>query len=527
MKEIKSLVFLELRAFMGINKIIHSKDSKEKRTLSTRLIAWLILLGMLCSYMSALAIGLCELKLSSLVPAYLTLVSTMVVMLFSFLAAGSRIFGQKGYDIIASMPIKTSSVVISRFIAMYIENLIFSLAIMISGTVAYGISQKPHWSFYVISTVGACFIPAIPLVISSLFGTLLFAVTSRMKKKSMMQSFISVFLVVGIMAISFGAEGFTKNFSDEQFSNLAKTLGDAIKKFYPPALWLNTAILNKNILMLLLFSCVSIGVIALAVFLVSLCFKSIMHKMMRISAKHNYKLQKTQSRGLLKALYFKEAKRYFSSAVYVTNTIIGPIMGAVLSVALCIFGIDKAQASLPIALDIKPMLSFALSSVLCMMTTTSCSISMEGKQFEFIKSLPIPTRTWLNSKMLFNISLILPFYAVSAVALSIATKPSPMELVWIIVIPLCIMLFSVVFGIFVNLRMYRFDWQHEAEVVKQSIPAMLGGFAPFIVSIGFGAGVMFIPERFANIAHLAICLILLAVTAIMYITNNKKKIEKL
>ncbi len=63
--------------------------------------------------------------------------------------------------------------------------------------------------------------------------------------------------------------------------------------------------------------------------------------------------------------------------------------------------------------------------------TTSCtSISMEGKQFWVIKSLPIPTKALLDSKITLNLGLMLPFYLISLAAIAIAVKPGLLELLW-------------------------------------------------------------------------------------------------
>ncbi len=265
----------------------------------------------------------------------------------------------------------------------------------------------------------------------------------------------------------------------------------------------------------------------LTVYIVSVNFNTIAGKLLNFTAKHNYKISKMQSRGLIKSLYIRELKRYFASSIYVTNTVIGPILGTIASVSICFIDIDTVKMSLPLNVNVNSIAPFVFSAIFTMMTTTSVSISMEGKQFWVVKSLPIPAKALLDSKVLLNLSLMLPFYTVSQVALCIALKPNAVQLIWQILVPILIMLFVTVFGITVNLKFHSFDWEKEETVVKQSLPAALGGFAGFFLCIILGAVVFAVPSDYENLAKAVICLVLLTVTAALYKNNIRKNLAEL
>ncbi len=524
MSEIRTLLFLELRSLYSINKYLYTKDRKAKKRYQLLSIAWIYLICMVFFYVGGMVYGMCNLGLSDIVLAYLVVLASLLILAFGIFKAGNRIFGQKGYDILASMPLKSSSIVISRFLSLYVEDLIFSLIIMLPGITVYCCCQKPDLVFYLFAVIGTVFIPAIPLVISTLFGTIVFAISARMKSKSMVQTVLMVALVVGVMLGSFSMGGVSENFTLEQLSDFAQTIGDSFERIYPPAMWFNTALIKSSALSIALFVIASAVLMAVTIIIVCINFHSIVSRLLNITAKHNYKIGTMESRGLLKSLYFREAKRYFSSSIYVTNTIIGPIMGTIMSVALCIVGMDAIKGYLPDGIDVNGFLPFVIAAVFCMMTTTSTAISMEGKQFWIVKSMPIPTKTLLDSKILLNLSLMLPFYILSEIALVIAVRPDIIELMWLLVIPAALMIFSVVFGITVNLKFHSFDWEKEETVVKQSLPAMLGGFAGMLISMLFGGVLFLIPIQYGNIAKLCICVLLLVCTVYLYNKNNTKNL---
>ncbi len=523
MTDIKTLLLLELRSFYGINKFLHTKDIKEKKRFKSLSIIWVFLIAMVFVYVGGLVYGLCTLGLAEIVPSYLVVISGAIIVFFGMFTAGNRIFALKGYDVLVSLPIKSAAVVISRFLGHYIADLILAAVIMLPGFAVYGYCIKPNLLFYVMAVFITVFVPAIPLVIATLFGTVITALTSGMKKKSLAQSIFSVLLVIGVMVLSFSAEGFTKNLTAEQFKDLAVTVGSALKEVYPPVILVSSAF-SGNIVSMLIYAAVSVVITLAAVFVISKNFDFIVHRLLNFKAGHNYKVGKMESRSILKALWQREAKRYFASSIYVTNTIIGPILATIMAVALCFMGLDSITAEFPDNIDIVSVLPFVYSAVFCMANTSSVSVSMEGKQFNVVKSLPITSKQLFDSKILFNLSLMLPFFAVSQTALFIATKPTLMQFVWQLILPIFIMLFAVVFGITVNLKFHSFDWENEVTVVKQSTASALGGFAgPFLSGI-LGVAAFLVPNRFSDILKAVMCLILFAVTAALYKHNNRKKL---
>ncbi len=513
MKEFLTLCALELRSFYGINKFRHTKDKKEKNRFRLLAVAIVYLILLAVGYVGALVFGLCSAGLGSIVIPYLTVLASMLVLAFGIFKAGHMIFGSKGYDILASMPIRPRSIVLSRFVAMYIEDAFLTTVIFLPGTAVYAFLQSPGALFYLTVTVGALFIPAIPLVISTLIGTLITAISSRMKRKSLVQIVLSVALIVGALISSFSFP----EVDPEKLAEIAENIGEMLVKVYPPAGWLADGLLGMA-----LFAAVSVAFMAVCIFVTSKIFAGVMRGLATVSAKHDYKISALESRGVLKALYIREFKRYFSSSIYVTNTIVGPIIGTIASGAICFVGMETVTASIPF--EIGRLIPFAIAGIFCMMTTSSISISMEGKQIWAVKSLPIPAKTWLDSKILLNLSLMLPFYIISEVFLIIALRPYVIELLWLILIPALLMLFSTVFGITVNLKIHSFDWEKEEQIVKQSASAALGGFAGFFLAAVLGAAVFIIPFSYTEIA---VCVLLTIGTWVLYCNNNKAKIEEL
>jgi ABC-2 type transport system permease protein len=194
------------------------------------------------------------------------------------------------------------------------------------------------------------------------------------------------------------------------------------------------------------------------------------------------------------ALYRRERKRYFASGIYVTNTILSPIMAVLLAVGLMVIGKDALVLPAPLSLDLVGAVPFLLGTVLSMMPIAAVSVSMEGKQFWVAQTLPLSTREILDAKLLWNFTLLAPGYLISEILLTIALRPTPVALLWQWLIPLCFTVLSVVFALRIDLSWCRFDWEKEQTVVKQSASAAIGGLVPTLVGLLLSLPAMLLPR---------------------------------
>ncbi len=315
MNEIKLLTLLELRSLYGINKYRHTKDKKEKRRYIALATASTLLIVMICFYVGALVYGLCSLNLSDIVPAYLTMIAALLIFMFGIFKTGSTLFSPKGYDLLTSMPLRPMSVILSRFLRMYTEELLLTLLIFLPGTILYGICVRPNILFYLITLFGILLIPAIPLVLSTIFGTLVTAISSRMKHKSLTQTFLMLVFLILILVGSFVMGNSAETYTPEVLTNFAATVGNTITSIYPPAAWLGNIIVSQNIPALLLFLGVSILPMSLTILTVSKNYLTISRRLFSTMARHSYQMETLKTCTLLKTLYLRELKRYFSSSI--------------------------------------------------------------------------------------------------------------------------------------------------------------------------------------------------------------------
>ena len=527
MKQIKTLTKLQLQNLYGLNVFRYTKDKKKKNTTIALGFVYALLVVMVAFYIGGAAFAYTYLGMEEIVPAYLIMLASIVILTFAIFKAGSVIFQENAYDILCSLPVSQTAIVVSRFLRMYVEHLLLTLVVMIPGTAVYGVMIKPSVSFYLIGVVVTVFIPLIPITIATFLGALVTAVTARMKHKSI----VSAVLSIGLVGMLFGSMGqvetLEENFTIEMLQNMSAIVTQAIESVYPPAIWLGNAMVKGDILTGLLCVLGGLAAFALTMALISVRFYEICRALYSTHAKHDYQMEQLKTTSVLGTLYKREWKRYFASSIYVQNTIVGPVMALIFAGAVLGVGLDTVQQTMEIPIDISGCVPILLAGIFAVMTTTCTSISMEGKEWWIVKSLPIRTKDLLDGKLLFGLSLYLPFWAVAEILLIIAMKPGFMDLVWLILLPLILIVFSQVFGLTMNLKMPVFDWENEIQIVKQSASAALGGLGGFVIILVCMVPVLLVPAEYKNLLNGVLCIVFAGVTWILYNKNNKVNLQEL
>ena len=149
LKQIQKLTALQLCNLFGINEARYTKDKKKKDNFILLTLAWILVGAMILAYIALLSFGMIEVGMSEILPMYLYMITSLIILIFSFFKAGGVIFQMKNFEILLSLPVSKTAVVISRFLSMYTTNMFMSLLIMLPGTIIYGIYNHPGPLFYI------------------------------------------------------------------------------------------------------------------------------------------------------------------------------------------------------------------------------------------------------------------------------------------------------------------------------------------------------------------------------------------
>ena len=225
MNNVWILLKVQLMSFFGINKAIHSKSKKEKDKIIYLLIGGIIVLftmGVLSSVVSyGIGAVFKSLNITEMLLAIMLSAISLIILFTTAIKANGALFGCGDYNMFMSLPIKTSHIIMSKILTLYVLNFILSSLIMVPAGVVYGILESMSTIYYIVFGITLFIIPLIPLVIAMILGSLIAFISTRFKYKNLVNTILTFMLVITIMGVSLNINKIEHNIGD-----IGKALGN-------------------------------------------------------------------------------------------------------------------------------------------------------------------------------------------------------------------------------------------------------------------------------------------------------------
>ena len=509
MKKILSLFSVQFSAILG-ETLSFGRGKKKK----TNKVDWAIILffvGMsLLAFFYCYSIGGFLLKFGAIeiLPSMFMTITSLMLLLTTVFKVKGTIFGFGDYDLIMSLPVKTSAIVASRILLLYGVNLAFSFMVMLPMMIAYGLLARPEVSFYIVSFIALWFIPLVPILVASILGTITTFIAMKFRYSNLVNILLAFIFIILIMLAPLIFNG-----TEEELMQLGRDLTYQINSLYPLAKMYSQAVINGDIISLLVYAIISIGAFVIYSLVVGKVFKNINSLVMDSRQDSNYQLSEQLQMSPLKALFYKEIKRYFSSATYVMNTAFGVVLLTVGAIALLFVDLDVATEALGTSQIFKEYVPIMITICVLLSSTTMSSISLEGKNLWIVKSLPVPVKTIFLSKIAVNIAILMPVI-LDVIILSIVFEFTITQGIIMFIMTIISICFISLLGLVINLCFPNLDWTTEVVAVKQSKATFITIFcAMAIVAVQIGIIALF--NNFVW-TYLIFSLLLLVANLILY-----------
>lgn len=474
MNNFKLLLKINILQIFDINKTLHGHDRKERRKLlfflGLMIFVGAILIGYSYMYFSFIAPTLYQMGMLDMLIGLMMAVASFLIMFTSLYKVVGLIIGCKDYEMLAALPLKNSTIMISKWMTLYIGNFLIILLILVPGIYIYQSYVSVDIGFYVIFLLCTLVLPLLPIVVGCMIGVIIKMASSRFKYSN----FITIILVFGAM----GAYMYfiTSIQSDGQLTEIAAMITTMLNQMYPLTGTFINAVCNQDITALLIFLCINILTFGIFTWLIAKCYMRLNNLLTASHSNSNYHLKETKRTKVLPTLIKKEVKRYFASTIYVVNTAMGEALQLLAVGYILIQGLESFEQLFESG-DISSIIAVLIPLFICLTAglgcTTHVSISIEGKQFWISKSLPITPMQIFLSKMAVYWIFAIPISIFSTIALSLIFKLTILQIITNIAIVVIFILCLSMFGLVINLHFPQFDWQSETKLVKQSMASFL------------------------------------------------------
>lgn len=397
------------------------------------------------------------------------MLSLVLSFVGSVFATQTQIYDAKDNELLLSMPIPVKFILASRMAALLVMNLMYESLVMLPAIVVWGILGN----YTLGSAIGILtlflIIPFLSMSLSCIVGWLIALLTSKIKRKNLITTALSMIALVAYMAIY----SFAMNYVEVLISN-GEQIATAVKNGFYPAYALGLAG-NGNYLMML--ACVS--VVAFIFFTV---YRILDKTFIKISTaktgapKIKYKGGRMKESGATVALVKKEFAHFISSPAYIMNGALGVVFSVIVAVLAAVKGkelfvvfIDRGFPTELIELFVV-MISLSLVSLNII---SAPSISIEAKTLWLIRSLPLDpskiliAKAWNHFLVSETGALIVGVSAAIFLPVSITAK------IFVIIMPTLFNAFCALFGVYMNLLLPKFNWINETVAIKQGMSTMV------------------------------------------------------
>ena len=478
MSKIWILIRAQLINFFPINEIREPRNKKQSSVVIASF-GIITLAIFFCVYNIMTAKTLVQVGQQELIPAYMVAVSSFSILFLTIFYSNGILFGSRDIEMLLSLPLKSSDIISSKFMFMYLLNFLIGFMFMLPGGIVWVLNGSLNVLQIILYFTSMIFVPLIPMCIAACMGMIVVAVSSYFKRKNVIALIFS-FVMIGI--IGYIAVSAMKSGNEDSIEIM---LSKQITALYPIS---GLFVQHTNFPMYIgmgLFIAFSTAVFYIFVKIVAMKY-GLLNTLAKTTSRYSDNKKSYNRKSIFLALYKKEMGRFLSSYMAVLNAGLGVILLCVFSIFLLFNSVEQIGESSGIENINEYLSNFAplfIASMLSLSCPAASAISLEGKNIWILQSSPVKVKMILNSKIAVNLTLHLIGYMISIFAFTLKLDMNFIQVINLIIVPICYSIFITVIGISLNKKYPNYEWESEMMVVKQSMPVIVSGFVGIIALI--------------------------------------------
>lgn len=505
-------------------------DTKNRtKTITLYMLIAMILMGLLAYLIYSLKIiysiawSLEEVVTELVVP--MVLICVILNIAISIFWGSGLLLSDTNIDSVLALPIPLRTLILSKLTVLFMVEVALTVALLLPMMVLFGLTAGMGFPFYLIVLGITILFPVIPGLLGTMFGTQIYRILKNSSARiARLKAAAAILILFAFMIFMFC------KFPDIAAGNFGDVISTSTFTLY--AGQYIHRLLNGDYLL--------IGIYFGGVFLIGVTLLYGLIKIFRNwysndaiqgskSQPVDWNKQTTKQHSPVSALLERERTRYFSLPVYLTNTACGLLFAAVF-VLLVVLMSDKITPyiyqlaeyfQVPFA-DYDVLFIYAFSILTTISCTTYVSISIEGKQIEILKSLPIAAKCLFRVKLLHHLSMSVPTIFVLNTIMALYLQWSfPKAMLGYAFPLLCSVLIGMI-GYILNLIFPNFEWENVTHIIKQSLPAILTALIGVVVTCGTAYLLLrFFPSALFMGSWLACAIILLLLLTMVAWVDKK------
>lgn len=468
--------------------------------------------------------------------------TALLIFTFSLFLIPSVYYFSKDINTLLALPLTPQTIIASKFSVCLIYEYLFTAAICIPMTIAYGQVADITVIMFIFMLIAFLTLPIYPLILSSIITMLMMRFAPFMKNRDRFNIIGSILILVFAFIFSFYINQIETLDPNQMLALLQEgnnSLMSIFSYLFPNVPYIAKAIVNIDMISFITY--IGIIIVSVVIFVLiakNLYLKGVIGVEESSSSRKQLSKQKIErsvrKQSILSTYIKKEYRLLIRTPVYLMNCFVMAFLPAFMVLSsLFTSGISDFSELIPEGmLDTiieQPnfvwivLIAGLISGIACanLNLISSTSISREGANYIFMKYIPVPLQTQINAK------------ALSGTIISILSIVLFLIPIWIIIkLPVYIVLLFLIsssissvlgnyLGILIDLLHPKLTWEQEAAAVKQNITGMIALFGGVGIAIIIGIIASNLPADMLPIYAIAVCIISILLCIICYLYINK------
>lgn len=413
--------------------------------------------------------------------------SAIALIIATLFQSYGFLFKGNDFDLLVSMPIPPKYIVLSKISTLLISNyLIMAITFIPAIVVVSMFGLITQFIFYFNATIIFFLFPLLIISVFTFVSYFVSLLLNRFKYKNLITITVVTLLLMGYLYYSF-----TLDFTD---GSALGNIGNLLNYLYYPANFAVNA-LKGSFNDLVIFVLINILAFILFINIMGRMYIKINTGRKRRTRKNN-KVLTIKKSSQTKTLIKNEFKRYFSIPQYVINTIFGKIL-LPFGMILIAIQFQKIEITEPLPFDINEMLYLVIGAIaifaITLTSTTTVSISLDGRQLWILKSSPVEPKQIFISKLIVDLTTTYLPAIIGIIGIAVIIKP--FNIIGLLLTTLFIIvlgLHNALLGLLINLKFPKLKWDLPVRVVKQSLSVFIHMILSFLLIFAIIIGAVFL-----------------------------------
>jgi ABC-2 type transport system permease protein len=217
---------------------------------------------------------------------------------------------------------------------------------------------------------------------------------------------------------------------------------------------------------------IAVALCSLVCFIIAKSYVKLYSTITSVKKSNGYKIASAKNNSPFMAVVKKDFKRILSNAIYALNSYMSSIMYIFVAVGLSIM--LKVLGVSVFLKDYALVLALPLTAlILLMMSPTTALISVEGKSFSLLKTLPLSTDKILTAKLFVGSIVPAIFGTIGSLVIGILFNIGILQTILLTIATVVLTIGGSALGLILNVRFCNLEWTNINQPVKQGLPVLL------------------------------------------------------